>query len=111
VDVRDIVPVVLRAVDGTGSGAYHLSSGSDVSILELYNLVAGTFTDLELQKPEVVPNPSQNAASILLDPSHTFDDFGTINFRPLPETVLAAVSFYKEYGVTEERTHFHFKSK
>ncbi|MEI6039597.1 MAG: NAD-dependent epimerase/dehydratase family protein [Actinomycetes bacterium] len=111
VDVRDVVPVVLKAVDGTGSGAYHLSSGSDVSILELYNLVADTFVDTELPAPDVVPNPSQNAVSILLDPSRTFNDFGEISFRPLAETVSAAVAFYKEYGVSEERTHFHFKSK
>ncbi len=111
VDVRDVVPVVLKAVDGIGNGAYHLSSGSDVSILELYNLVAGTFTDVELPAPEVVPNPAQNAGSILLDPSKTFLDFGEISFRPLSETVAAAVDFYKKYGVSEERTHFHFKSK
>lgn len=111
VDVRDVVPVVLKAVDGAGTGAYHLSSGSDVSILDLYNLVAETFVGAELPSPDVVPNPSQNAGSILLDPSRTVADFGAISFRPLSETVAAAVSFYKEFGVTEERTHFHFKSK
>ena len=111
VDVRDVVPVVLKAVDGVGKGAYHLSSGADVSILELYNLVASTFVDAELPEPDVVPNPAQNAGSILLDPSKTFSDFGNISFRPLQETVEAAVSFYKQYGVSEERTHFHFKSK
>ena len=111
VDVRDVVPVVLKAVDGVGNGAYHLSSGSDVSILDLYNLVAGTFGDAELPSPDVVPNPSQNAGSILLDPSRTIADFGAISFRPLSETVAATVSFYKKFGVTEERTHFHFKSK
>ena len=30
---------VLRAIDGTGSGAYHFSSGKDVAIKELYDAV------------------------------------------------------------------------
>jgi nucleoside-diphosphate-sugar epimerase len=111
VDVRDVVPLVLKAVDGIGKGAYHISSGTDVSILDLYNLVAGTFENADLPEPEIVANPSQNAQSILLDPKKTIAEFGLINFRPLSETVAAAVDFYKEYGVSEERTHFHFKSK
>ena len=111
VDVRDIVPVVLKAVDGVGRGAYHLSSGKDVSILELFENVSNNFSNLEISEPEIVPNPPQNAVSILLDPARTYKDFGVINFRPLAETVTAAINYYEQYGVTAERTHFHFPSK
>ena len=37
--VGDLCKAVLRAVDGTGSGAYHFSSGKDVAIKELYDAV------------------------------------------------------------------------
>ena len=111
VDVRDIIPIVLKAVDGQGRGAYHLSSGADVSILELYNYVAATFESSDLPKPDIIPNPSQNAQSILLDPARTILDFGQMECRPLSETVSDAVAFYREFGVSEERTHFHFGKK
>ncbi len=35
--VTDLVDVVVKALNGTGSGAYHVSSGSDVSIKELFD--------------------------------------------------------------------------
>jgi len=111
VDVRDIVPVVIQAVFGKGSGAYHLSSGQEISILELFRLVANSFSQDEIIAPDVIANPSQNAESILLDPSRTIKDFGLLSFRPLSVTVKDAVDFYMEYGVSEERTHFHFKQK
>ena len=37
--VGDLCRAVLRAIDGTGSGAYHFSSGKDVAIKELYDAV------------------------------------------------------------------------
>jgi nucleoside-diphosphate-sugar epimerase len=109
VDVRDILGVVKKAVGGTGSGAYHLSSGHDVSILELYESVAEKMKNPNQPNPDLVSNPPENAASILLDPTKTFSDFGLINFRSLTQTVSDAVDYYGEFGVTEERTHFHFK--
>ena len=109
VDVRDILGVVMKAVDGVGSGAYHLSSGHDVSILELYETVAKKIENPDQPSPDIVSNPPENAASILLDPKRTLSDFGQINFRPLSQTVSDAVDYYDVFGVTEERTHFHFK--
>lgn len=111
VDVRDVVPTVLKSVDGIGEGAYHLSSGKDVSILELFLEVQSNFPKDKHIEPNIVPNSSQNAASILLDPSRTVKDFGSIAYRPLKETVRDAIEYYSKYGVAEERTHFHFSGK
>ena len=37
--VGDLAKTVIQACDGAGSGAYHFSTGADVSILELYDSV------------------------------------------------------------------------
>ena len=37
--VKDLAKITLKACDGIGNGAYHFSSGKDVSILELYDAV------------------------------------------------------------------------
>jgi len=106
VDVRDIVPVVLKAVDGVGSGPYHLSSGKDISIHELFNEISSQFPEEMRVEPNFVENSATNAASILLDPSRTTRDFGEMIFRSLTDTVSAAIDYYREYGVEEDRTHF-----
>ena len=49
--VGDLCRAVLRAVDGTGSGAYHFSSGKDVAIKELYDAV------VEARIWPSIPNP------------------------------------------------------
>jgi nucleoside-diphosphate-sugar epimerase len=111
VDVRDVVSIVDKAVEGAGHGAYHLSSGKDVSIHELFLEVQSNFPEDHRIEPDVVPNSSNNAETILLDPARTVADFGPIAYRPLKDTVRDAIEFYEEFGVAEERTHFHFKSK
>ena len=46
-----------------------------------------------------------DAQSILLDPSKTFQDFGNIEFTPLEETVNAAIEYFQEHGTLGEYTH------
>jgi hypothetical protein len=66
---------------------------------------------------EVYPEPElrligpDDAPSILLDPSKTFQDFGKIDFTPLQETVSAAISYFKEFGTLGEFTHLKHVSK
>jgi nucleoside-diphosphate-sugar epimerase len=110
VDVRDVVPIVRKAIDGIGAGAYHLSSGSDISISQLYDEVLSKVGNDNQPAPDKVANPAENAFSILLDPTKTIKDFGPLKFRPLSETVSDAVDYYEKYGVSEERTHFHFRN-
>jgi UDP-glucose 4-epimerase len=103
--VKDLVRIVLQACDGTGHGAYHFSSGRDVAIIELYEEVVKA---MELPINPVVEMKElgpDDAASILLDPSRTFADFGTIQFTPLAETVKAAVGYYQQHGTLGEYTH------
>jgi len=105
VDVRDLASVVVQAVDGRGRGAYHFSSGNDISILEMFNAVAKA---LQLDpKPEydIAPSLGSNPATILLDPSKTYADFDMPDLTDFEDTVEAAVKYYKEFGVEREVTH------
>ena len=109
--VKDLAKSVLKACDGTGKGAYHFSSGTDISIKELYDAVV-TAMDIEVYpEPELRLIGPDDAPSILLDPSKTFQDFGKIDFTPLQETVSAAISYFKEFGTLGEFTHLKHVSK
>jgi UDP-glucose 4-epimerase len=103
--VRDLVRVVARAVDGTGSGTYHFSSGRDVAIKELYDAVVRAMKLNDYPEPEIRPLAADDAPTILLDPSRTFRDFGDVQFTPLDEIVDATIAYYREHGVQGGYTH------
>jgi UDP-glucose 4-epimerase len=103
--VHDLAPTVVRAADGTGSGTYHFSSGSDVAIRELYDEVVRAMQLNDYPEPEIRPLGPDDAPSILLDPSRTFRDFGEIRFTPLDEIVARTVAYYRKYGVQGGYTH------
>ncbi|MGI9488060.1 MAG: NAD-dependent epimerase/dehydratase family protein [Geminicoccaceae bacterium] len=110
--VKDLARTVINAVDGTGSGAYHFSSGKDIAIKELYDAVVKGLKLNDYPEPEIRPLAPDDAPSILLDPSRTFSDFGKVEFTPLDDLVKAAVDYYDTYGVTGGYTHLsHAKPK
>jgi nucleoside-diphosphate-sugar epimerase len=103
--VKDLARAVVKAVDGTGHGAYHFSSGTDIAIRELYDAVVAAMQLPEYPEPEVRDLGPDDAPSILLDPSRTFADFGKIEFSPLSTTVGEAVAYYRKFGVQGGYTH------
>ncbi|MGC6422220.1 MAG: NAD-dependent epimerase/dehydratase family protein [Flavobacteriaceae bacterium] len=105
--VKDLAKVVLMACDGIGKGAYHFSSGSDVSIMELYNAVVKAMDIEEYPKPDIRPLGEDDVFSILLDPSRMVQDFGKIEFTPIEETVRQAIEYFKLYGTLGEYTHLN----
>jgi len=109
--VGDLARNVVKAVDGVGSGAYHFSSGTDISIIELYDAVVDALAINDYPQPDVQPLGPDDAASILLDPSRTFADFGKIEFTPLKEFVKLAVDYYREHGTLGEYTHLRLTDK
>lgn len=104
--VDDLVAVATKAVEGGGEkGVYHVSSGSDVSIKELFDAtIAAMGHELE-EEVEVRPRNPDDAPSILLDPSKTERDFDWTAQTPLAEGVRQAVDYYREHGVEETFTH------
>lgn len=109
--VKDLAKAVVKAADGTGHGAYHFSSGSDIAISELYDAVVKAMDLPTYPEPDMREIGPDDAPSILLDPSRTFADFGKIEFTPLQETVSAAISYFKEHGTLGEYTHLHHSKK
>jgi UDP-glucose 4-epimerase len=108
--VGDLVGATLQALDGAGHGAYHFSSGSDFPIMELYESVARALRLDPIPEVEVKDLGEDDAPSILLDPSRTFQDFGTIEFTALGETVNRAIAYYETYGTAGEFTHLRVES-
>lgn len=103
--IEDLVDCVMAAVDGRGRGAYHISSGSDYSIKELFDeTVAALRVNLE-HPVEVRPRSADDAYTILLDPSRTRADFGWRVRTPLKDGVRRAIDWYKQYGIAQTYTH------
>lgn len=109
--VGDLARTVLRACDGVGHGAYHFSSGSDVAISELYDAVVKAMGIAPYPEAEMRDLGPDDVASILLDPSRTFADFGPIDFTPIQATVNAAIHYYGKYGTLGEYTHLKIGNK
>jgi UDP-glucose 4-epimerase len=104
--VDDLVDVAMKAVDGGGeAGVYHVSSGSDVSIKELFDATVKAM-GIELEdEVEVRPRNPDDAPSILLDPSKTERDFQWAARTPLEMGVAKAIEYYRDHGVAETFTH------
>jgi UDP-glucose 4-epimerase len=105
--VSDLIDVVMQAiVDGTGHGHYHVSSGSDFSIKELFDATIAALPEVELdEEVEVRPRAEDDAYTILLDPSRVREDFGWEPKVPLEEGVRRAIDYYRDYGISQTYTH------
>jgi UDP-glucose 4-epimerase len=105
--IDDLIEAVLMALQGKGQkGVYHISSGSDFAIKDLFNATIqalGVKLDKEV---EVRPRNPDDVFTILLDPSKTISDFSGWNVRtPLEKGVAAAIEWYKRFGITQTFTH------
>ncbi len=94
------------AIDGQGeSGIYHVSSGSDYSIKELFDAVLNAL-GIELEKEvEVRQRSPDDAFTILLDPSKTHKNFDWKITTRLTDGVKKAIDYYKEFGIEQTFTH------
>lgn len=110
--IADLVDVVEKAVHGTGTGGfYHISSGSDYSIKELFDAtVAGMGLTLDAPVEERERNPD-DVFSILLDPTRTQKEFDWSARTPLAEGVAKAVAYYRDKGIEETFTHLRIDAK
>jgi UDP-glucose 4-epimerase len=104
--VNDLVDIVEMAIDGQGeSGIFHVSSGSDYSIKELFDAVLDAL-GIELEKEvEVRQRSPDDAFTILLDPSKTHKNFDWKITTRLTDGVKKAIEYYKEFGIEQTFTH------
>jgi UDP-glucose 4-epimerase len=103
--IDDLLDVVVAALNGTGEGVYHVSSGADYAIKDLFDAVVAAL-GIELDdEVEVRPRREEDAPSILLDPSRTENDFGWKAKVTLADGVAKAIDWYQEHGVGATYTH------
>ena len=104
--VDDLVDCVMKAVHGAGfRGYYHISSGADYSIKELFDATLKAL-DMKLEKDvEIRPRGVDDVFTILIDPSKTNKDFGWKVSTPLEIGIKRAIDYYKKFGITQTYTH------
>lgn len=105
--IDDLVAITVRAIDGEGeSGSYHVSSGGDVSIKELFDATTAAMGISLENDVEVRERHPDDAYTILLDPKATHDQFqGWKADHDLADGVKRTVEYYREFGITETYTH------
>jgi UDP-glucose 4-epimerase len=104
----DLVRVVVKAVQGIGTrGYYHISSGKDYSIKELFDATVDALgLDPSLKvSVEVRPRNPDDVYTILIDPAKTNRDFDWKTEEVLADGVKAAINYYEEYGISATYTH------
>ncbi len=91
------------------SGIVHVSSGADLPIWAIYSAVRSamglgmaTYTDL-------TPRGADDVATLLLDASETYRDFGWAAETPLGGGIAKAVEWYSSHGVEQTFTHLAVK--
>jgi UDP-glucose 4-epimerase len=103
--IQDLINCVEKAVDGQGHGYYHVSSGSDFSIKELFDATVSAL-DIKLDKDvEVRERHPDDAFTILLDPRRTNQDFLWNVKVELVDGVKATIEYYQQYGIEQTYTH------
>lgn len=104
--INDLIEVVMKAIDGQGtSGFYHISSGSDYAIKDLFEATVKALNITLQEQVEVRPRNPEDAPTILLDPTQTNLDFGWKVTTPLAIGVQAAIEWYGEFGINQTYTH------
>ena len=103
--VDDLIDLLMMGVKGTGSGAYHVGSGSDRPVKDMFDLIVeamGIELDYEV---EIRPRPEDDAATLFLDPTRTTEDFGWKPTTPMEEGIPKTVEWYRNNEIGETYTH------
>ena len=104
--IDDLVDLVLLALDGKGRrGVYHVSSGSDCAIKDLFDAAVKALGMSPAPQVEVRPRTPDDVYTILLDPSTTNAEFGWKTRTSLEVGVTKAIEWYQKHGVSQTFTH------
>jgi UDP-glucose 4-epimerase len=104
--IDDLITLVIKSIDKKNvNGIYHISSGKDYSIKELFDEVVGQL-GIEYNKPlEVRERSEDDAYTILLDPVKTNHDFNWYADTKLHQGVKKSLEWYKKNTILETYTH------
>ncbi len=104
--VDDLVEVAVKAVKGIGAkGYYHISSGTDYSIKELFDATVRALKVELTGEVEVIERTKDDVYTILIDPSKTNKDFNWRVKTSLETGVTAAINWYMNNSITQTFTH------
>jgi nucleoside-diphosphate-sugar epimerase len=101
--IDDLVRVAISAAT-KGRGFYHVSSGRDVPIHDIYWAVASAM-QIDAPQPTEQPRGADDVATLLLDPSETLAEFGWSAKTPFISGIQQAVEWYKANPITATYTH------
>jgi UDP-glucose 4-epimerase len=108
--ISDLVDLVIRAIKGEGKcGAYHISTGKDYSISEIYEKMIEI---LCVEKNRIdKQRGDDDTETILIDPSKTHKDFkGWKATATLEYGLRKAVSWYETHEFDKTYTHLRAKT-
>lgn len=106
--VKDLVKLVGRAVNGEGkdNSVYHISTGRDYEIEDMYNAVYEAMGSPECPELERRERGVDDVRTLLIDPLKTQGDFpGWSAATPLKSGIEEAVLWYQENSFGETFTH------
>ena len=110
--IDDMVDIVMLALYGKGKcGLYHVSSGKDFSIKELFDHTLDALGISLEEEVEVRERTPDDAYTILLDPSKTHEDFEWHPATPLSDGIRSAIDWYKTHGISQTFTHLNIGDK
>jgi UDP-glucose 4-epimerase len=101
--VDDLIEVAVKAAT-QGHGFYHVASGSDYSIAEVFEAVTRAM-GLDLPPPTIMERGPDDVPSLLLGPRETHREFGWKATTPLDEGMAKTVAWYQENPPSETYTH------
>ena len=101
--IDDLVDVAVKAAT-QGQGVYHVSSGRDYPTIDVYHAMTAAL-GMDLPEPAIVPRGADDAATILLDPSRTEQEFDWEPQVTLADGIARAAAWYWINGVEAVFTH------
>jgi UDP-glucose 4-epimerase len=101
--VDDLIEVAVKAAT-QGQGFYHVSSGSDYAIAEVYDAIRAAM-GIDAPTPKIIPRGPDDVPSLLLNPRETTREFGWTATTPLAEGMAKTVAWYQLNKPTETFTH------
>lgn len=107
--IADLVSLVVQAINNQTTGTYHVSTGGDTSIQFLFETVCDAMDRTDAMDAPVIPRGPDDAPTILLDPSKTFETFGWRATTDLDEGISNAIEWYQQHGVEKTFTHLALK--
>lgn len=110
--VKDLVQVVIKAIDGKGScGYYHISSGGDYSIKELFDDTVKALGITLDEEVEVRQRGEDDVYTILLDPTKVQNDFDWHVTTKLEDGIRETIEWYKTHGISQTYTHLKLEDE